>query len=106
MNGFFITYFFYFFFNFFIYNKNQSLNSEHKIYSSDNLRYVSKIQANFPVYIFRKKILNYLQIITQLVTHFYTDLSKQVKENPIKYSIEVQENNPKILQLKNLLPKF
>ena len=49
-------------------NKNQSLNSDYIIYSSDNLRYVSKIQANFRGYIFRKKI--YLQIIIQLVTHF------------------------------------
>ena len=37
---------------------------------------------------------------------FLTDLSKQVKEIPITYSTEVQESNPKILQLKNLLPKF
>ena len=35
-----------------------------------------------------------------------TDLTKQIKEIPMSYSTEVQDNNPKIIKLKALLPKF
>ena len=87
-------------------NKNQSLSSDYIIYSSDNLRYVNKIQANFRGYIFRKKNPQLSSDNNSISNSFLTDLSKQVKEIPIVYSTDAQENNPKILQLKNLLPKF
>ena len=92
---------------FFCCNHNNSLkNADISIKNKTESEQLSKIQANFRGYLFRKKNHSLLSNFNTNNSSSITDLTKQIKEIPMSYSTEVQDNNPKIIKLKALLPKF
>ena len=86
-----------------------SQSPDTKINLQENKKSIIKIQSIYRGYIFRKKNPELNRNINNYSIHgssSFSDLSKQIKEISMNYSTENQDNNPKILKLKNLLPKF
>ncbi len=84
-------------------------SSEKEISSLQNTKSIIKIQSIYRGFIFRKKnpdLYRNINCFSIRGSSSFSDLSKQIKEISMNYSTEIQDNNPKILKLKNLLPKF
>ena len=86
---------------------NNIKNSQITITKQHAIQSIIKIQSNFRGYNFRRKNINLLQNKKkQFLGIAPTYATNEIKEISMNYTTEAQENNPKILKLKNLLPKF
>ena len=84
----------------------QVKNSGIVISKQQAIHNIIKIQSFFRGFNFRKKNPDFLKNKKQFLGIAPTYATNQIKEISMNYTTESQDNNPKILKLKNLLPKF
>jgi len=85
-------------------SKNNEIKNDHLVDSKNEIQKLSKIQANYRGYIYRKKNPKYKKYSINVLN--IKDKSKLVKEIPINYNTKQLDNNKMIKRLYNLVNKF